>query len=81
MIDGRATPRYRVEEPAWIEYGGDKTPCTVRDLSETGALIEVSHNKSVPEQFTLIIPAEAAQPRSATLRVSDRRQVRLEPES
>ena len=28
----------------------------MRDLSETGALIEVSHTKSVPEQFTLIIP-------------------------
>jgi PilZ domain len=71
MIDGRATPRYRVEEAAWIEYGGDKTPCTVRDLSETGALIEVSHTKSVPEKFTLIIPGYQLRLPSSVVRRSE----------
>jgi len=56
MVEGRAAPRYRVETPAWIEHGGDKFACVVRDLSATGASIEVSYPKSVPEQFTLVIP-------------------------
>jgi hypothetical protein len=42
MVEDRAAPRYRVKKPAWIEHGGDKTTCTVRDLSLTGALLEIN---------------------------------------
>ena len=37
MVETRIAPRYRVVKPAQIEYGGDEIPCTVRDLSITGA--------------------------------------------
>jgi len=56
MIESRAAPRYRTKKIAWIEHGGDKIACTVRDLSITGASLEVSDSNSVPEKFTLVIP-------------------------
>ena len=56
MVETRIAPRYRVTKPAQIEYGGDKTPCTIRDLSTTGAALELSDLAArVPAAFTLII--------------------------
>ena len=59
MVETRIAPRYRVSKPAQIEYGGDKTACTIRDLSETGAALEVSNFVGpVPAAFTLLIPED-----------------------
>jgi hypothetical protein len=57
MVETRIAPRFRVSKPAQIEYGGDKTPCTIRDLSVTGAALELSdRSATVPSAFTLIVP-------------------------
>jgi hypothetical protein len=40
MTETRIAPRYRFDKRAIAEYGGDKYPCTVRDISITGAAIE-----------------------------------------
>ena len=59
MVETRIAPRYRVSKPAQIEYGGDKTPSTVRDLSATGAAIElVDPSATTPSAFTLIVPED-----------------------
>jgi PilZ domain-containing protein len=59
MIETRIAPRYRVMKPAEIEYGGDKIPCTVRDLSITGAALEVSDpTRIIPAKFTLVVPED-----------------------
>jgi hypothetical protein len=58
MVEGRAAPRYRVKKAAWIEHGGDKMACTVRDLSLTGASLEVSDPNRVPANFTLVVPED-----------------------
>src|ERR1700686_4573029 len=58
MVETRAAPRYRVAKPAQIEYGGDKIACTVRDLSITGAALEVSDPTGIPSKFTLIVPED-----------------------
>jgi hypothetical protein len=59
MVDTRAAPRFRVMKAAKIEYGGIKTPCLVRDLSVTGAALEISElSGKIPESFNLIIPDE-----------------------
>ena len=59
MVETRIAPRYRVSKPAEIEYVGDKTPCMIRDLSETGAALELSSFAGqVPAAFTLIIPED-----------------------
>jgi PilZ domain len=61
MPEGRTATRHRVQKPAWIEYGGDKITCTVRDLSLTGASLEVFDPKSAPAKFTLVIPEDGLQ--------------------
>jgi hypothetical protein len=49
-----------VEKPARIEAGTFAVACTVRDLSLTGAAVEVSDldTRNIPATFTLIIPED-----------------------
>lgn len=59
MVETRIAPRYIVNKPAVADYGGDKYPCVVRDLSTTGAAIEFPERVNVipiKKGFTLIIP-------------------------
>jgi hypothetical protein len=56
MVETRAAPRFRVLKPALIEHGGEEIPCTVRDLSITGASLEVS--TGIPANFTLVVPED-----------------------
>jgi hypothetical protein len=60
MVETRIAPRCRVNKPAAIHYGGDKYPCTVRDISTTGAALEFADpvNRLLPnaKTFTLVMP-------------------------
>ncbi|MBR1284847.1 PilZ domain-containing protein [Bradyrhizobium sp. AUGA SZCCT0177] len=58
MVETRIAPRYRVTKAAKIEHGGDKIGCVIRDISATGAAIEISDLVRVPREFTLIIPED-----------------------
>jgi hypothetical protein len=58
MVETRIAPRYRVNKPAKIDHGGDKINCTIRDLSATGAALEISDVVRLPANFTLIIPED-----------------------
>jgi PilZ domain len=58
MTETRIAPRHRVMKPAKIEYGGDKIACTVRDISETGAALEVTDQFGIPAKFNLIMPED-----------------------
>jgi hypothetical protein len=58
MVETRIAPRYRVMKPAKIEYGGNKIACTIRDLSTTGAALEVFDRSKIPETFTLVVPED-----------------------
>jgi hypothetical protein len=59
MVETRIAPRFRVMKAAKIEYGGVKTPCMIRDLSVTGAALEISElSGKIPENFNLIIPED-----------------------
>ena len=58
MVETRIAPRVRVNKPAKIDHGGDKIDCIIRDLSATGAALEVSNIVRVPDNFTLIMPEE-----------------------
>jgi hypothetical protein len=58
MVETRIAPRHRVDKRAFAEYGGDKYPCIVRDISVTGAAIEFSDPVKVlpfAKAFNLII--------------------------
>jgi PilZ domain len=59
MPQVRIAPRYPVHKPAIAEYGGDKYPCIVRDLSLTGAAVEFAdpiNTIPIKRAFTLIMP-------------------------
>ena len=58
MVETRIATRYRVNKPAKIDHGGDKINCIIRDLSATGAALEISDIARVPANFTLIIPED-----------------------
>jgi len=58
MVETRIAPRVRVMKVAKIEYGGDKYPCTVRDLSATGAALDFPDLIRIPDEFTLFLPEE-----------------------
>jgi len=41
-----------------IEFGGGSIDCTVKNLSDTGAALEVLSPLYVPERFTLVVPTD-----------------------
>lgn len=56
MDEHRAAPRHRVLKAGTIAFGSSAIDCTVRNLSETGAALEVVTPLFIPDRFTLIIP-------------------------
>jgi hypothetical protein len=55
MIETRIAPRYRVTKAAKLEFIGGPIDCKVRDISTTGAALEVSSQIGIPESFTLVL--------------------------
>jgi PilZ domain len=58
MVETRIAPRYRVMKAAKIKFIGGAIDCTVRDLSTTGAALEVSDQSGIPAKFTLVMPED-----------------------
>ena len=58
--DHRAAPRRRVLKMAKIEFGGIEIDCLVRNLSATGAAIEVTSPLQCPIAFVLAIPSDGS---------------------
>ena len=71
MVETRAAPRYRVTKPAQIEHGGHKITCKVRDLSTTGAALEVLDPALIPAQFTLVLPEDGVKLPCRVIRRTD----------
>ena len=58
MVETRIAPRYRISKAATIGFGGGAIDCTVRDLSMTGASLQVSSQIGIPGKFTLAVPGD-----------------------
>jgi hypothetical protein len=58
MVETRIAPRRRVQKIATIEFGSGAVDCTVRNLSTTGAALEVSNQNGIPAKFTLVVPGD-----------------------
>jgi hypothetical protein len=58
MDEHRASPRHRVLKAGTIEFSGESLLCTVRNLSETGAAIEVNSPLWFPDRFVLAVASE-----------------------
>jgi PilZ domain len=57
-IEKRATRRHRVLKGATIAFGGNDVACTVRNLSSTGAALDLASGMSLPPSFMLVIETD-----------------------
>ena len=60
MIESRSSARNRVLKAGTIDLGGGAIDCTVRNLSATGAALDVTDQAGIPERFTLVVSADGA---------------------
>lgn len=51
----RAAPRIRMLKSGKILLGKHAVPCTVRNLSETGACLQVQTTTGIPSEFYLVM--------------------------
>ena len=58
MEEHRVTQRRRLLKAGTISFGGGAIDCTVRNLSEAGAALDVISPVGIPDRFTLLIEAE-----------------------
>ena len=54
----RIAPRRRVLKAGSIAFGGGTIDCTVRNLSATGAALDVVTPLFIPDRFKLVVPAD-----------------------
>jgi PilZ domain-containing protein len=54
----RAAPRHRVLKAGSIEFNGGVIDCTIRNVSDTGAAIEVASPVGVPDSFWLVVSGD-----------------------
>jgi hypothetical protein len=55
MIEKRAAPRFRVLKGGSVAIERGTIPCTVRNMSSTGAAVEFAQRVDLPPSFTLVI--------------------------
>ena len=58
MDERRAAPRRRVLKTGTIEFGGEAITCIVRNLSASGAGIELNSPLWFPDRFVLAVASE-----------------------
>jgi PilZ domain len=58
MSESRAAPRHRVLKAGTIEFGGGAIDCTIRNLSNAGAALDVTSPVGIPDRFTLVLPSD-----------------------
>jgi PilZ domain len=58
----RSDQRFRVFKAGTIEFSGNAIPCTVRNLSASGAAIDVRTPLWFPDHFTLGIASDGTRP-------------------
>jgi hypothetical protein len=50
--------RRRVLKAGSITFGGGTIDCTVRNVSETGAALEIASPLYIPDRFTLVVQTD-----------------------
>ena len=59
MIEKRATPRHRVLKRGMLAFsGGGGLDCTVRNISESGARLDIANPLGIPDTFMLVIETD-----------------------
>lgn len=58
MIEKRTAPRHRVLKRGTLAFGGGGIDCTVRNMSATGARVDIASPIGVPTNVILVIEAD-----------------------
>jgi hypothetical protein len=58
MDNNRTASRRRVLKAGSINFGGGSIGCTVRNISDTGAALEVVSPLYIPDRFKLIVQTD-----------------------
>lgn len=58
MNEHRSVPRNRVLRAGTIEFDGGAINCIVRNLSISGAALDLASPVGIPEHFTLVFPTD-----------------------
>ena len=58
MVQSWRAARYHVVKAGTIKFRGRAIDCSVRNLSTTGAALEVSSQTGIPERFMLVVPGD-----------------------
>jgi len=58
MNEQRISPRRRILKAGAITFAGSEIACTVRNLSEAGAALDVVTPLFIPDRFTLVVSSE-----------------------
>jgi hypothetical protein len=58
LLERRKAVRHRTFKGASIEFGGGAIDCTVRNLSEKGATLDVASSVGIPDKFNLHLKGE-----------------------
>jgi hypothetical protein len=57
MVEKRTFSRHRVLKAGTIEFNGGAITCMVRNMSDTGAMLDVATPVGIPDHFTLVLRA------------------------
>ncbi len=73
MEEKRSGQRMRVLKAGKIAFGGATIDCTIRNMSKSGALLEVESPLGIPHHFVLVIPADQTSRLCRRIWASERR--------
>lgn len=73
MEEKRESSRTRILKAGSISFGGAAISCMVRNISATGALLEVESPLGIPERFLLVVPTDQLSRPCRTIWKSERR--------
>ena len=79
MEEHRTIQRRRTLKPGTISFGGGTIDCTVRNLSDAGAALDVTSPVGIPDRFTLVVDTDRQKPCRIVWRKEKRIGVRFEP--
>jgi hypothetical protein len=80
MNEQRDSRRQRVLKPGTIAFNGSGIDCVVRNISVTGAALEVESHSGIPPTFDLIMPGKFSERCRVLWRKDKRIGVVFEPE-
>jgi hypothetical protein len=73
MDEHRAVQRHHVFKAGSIQFGASAIDCTVRNLANSGAMLQVVSQAAIPYEFTLVMSADRSHRRCHVVWRKDKR--------